>query len=213
MRVVAPYAAGNKDSLANRLMIHMQVHREALASGAPFVQIDDTYELAKMLAAATDVPGDRIYTDPATVEPPQPGPDYTMLALEAENAKTAQKEQEAVRENETKQLELTLQAETDKYKADKQSETQITVTAMKEGQNLNLEAARALLKDMPTDTLDVLKGTGELGDMVNAAIEEMRRSLQQFREQAMAPVKIVRRNGKIVGKEVNGTFVPIEEAS
>ena len=86
MRVVAPFAAGNKDSLIQRIMMHMQVHEKALAAGLPIVDADDAYNLAIELAKATDLPGNRIYTDPATVEPPPPQPVSSKSVLASPSA-------------------------------------------------------------------------------------------------------------------------------
>ena len=135
-----------------------------------------------------------------------------MLAIESENMKTQQKEAESVRENETRQMELQIESGDKRYAVDKNAETQIAVTQLKEGQQINLEAARALLKDAPLEVGQALDVSNELQRAVGEAIDNMKASLDEFRAQAVAPVKIVRENGRIVGKEVNGQFIPLEDA-
>ena len=50
MRVVAPFAAGNKDSLLQRLQFIAQIHEKALAGGLPIVDVEDSYNLALEIA-------------------------------------------------------------------------------------------------------------------------------------------------------------------
>ena len=212
MRVTAPFAAGNKDSLVQRLMVHMQVHREALAAGAPFVQIDDAYELAKMLASATDVPGDRIYTDPATVKPPPPKPDATMIALEIEDSKVKQKESDSQRDAQLENKKIDTQAALDKYRADLQAQTQITLAQINAGEKVELEKVRAMLKDTPLEVGQALENTQVVQDTLMAAVNQITNAMAAADERAIAPIKIVRdAKGKITGKKIGDDFIPIED--
>lgn len=212
MRVTAPFAAGNKDSLVQRLMVHMQVHREALAGKAPFVQVDDSYELAKMLASATDVPGDRIYTDPATLPPPEPQPNPTMIALEIEDSKVKQKESDSQRDAELKNKDIDTQAALDKYRADLQAQTQITLAQINAGEKVELEKVRAMLKDTPLEVGQALENTQVVQDTLMAAVNQITNAMAAADERAIAPIKIVRdAKGKITGKKIGDDFVPIED--
>ena len=38
-------------------------------------------------------------------------------------------------------------------------------------------------------------------------------SIRELREQHDAPIEIVRENGKITGKRVNGKFIPLRDAT
>ena len=132
MRVTAPFAAGNKDSLVNRLMLHLQIHEKALMSGAPFVDQQDAYNLLTMLADATDVAGSKIYTDPSSLPPPEPPPpDPTMIALEIEKAKAEGEIADEARQDETNRYKIDKDAELKEYTARLNSETQIAVAQLR----------------------------------------------------------------------------------
>lgn len=146
MRVTAPFAAGNKDALVQRLMIHLNIHREALASGAPFVDANDTYNLLEMLSDATDVPGSKIYTDPATVEPPPPQPDPTMIALEIENKKADNEAADEARKSELDRYKADLDAQLAQYKADLDSQDKRYATDVQSETQLRIAAANAEMK-------------------------------------------------------------------
>lgn len=215
MRVVAPFAAGNKDSLVQRLMIHMSIHEKALAAGAPFVQLDDAYELSKMLADATDVPASKIYTDPATIEPPPPPPDYQRMQLEVANKEVDNRAANDEMDAENKRLEIEADVEIKKYTVDKNQETQLMVAAMKGDQQQGLEQTKANLKNSPIELgNEAIRQNNEMIAVMNEtvadSIRQVKDALSELRAEAEAPVKIVKRNGNIVGKEVNGKFIPLE---
>lgn len=215
MRVVAPFAAGNKDSLVQRLMVHMQVHEKALAAGAPFVQVDDSYELAKMLASATDISGDKIYTDPATIPPPEPPPDYTMMALEVENKKADNQEADSQRDAALKDKEIDSDEAIRKYQIDTNAQLQLALKEMDTGAKASLEVTKADLRDAPIKEANELgrnanEIASQLSQTVKESIEQMDKAIQDMKAIQSAPVKIVRKNGKIVGKEQGGVFTPVE---
>lgn len=211
MRIVAPFAAGNKDSLVQRLMVHMQVHREALAAGAPFVQVDDTYELARLLAEATDVPGDKIYTDPASVPPKEPGPDYTLEALKIEKQKADNSAMDSQIDAQVKTKEIETDAALKQYQIDKNSELQIALAQLKEGQQINLETVRASLKEVPLNMGDAFNETKGIQAELQAMMDQINQASADLKRMQTAPVKIVRdAKGNITGKEVDGQFVPVQ---
>lgn len=212
MRMVAPFSAGNKDSLVQRLMVHMNVHREALAAGAPFVQVDDTYELAKMLASATDVMPEKIYTDPATIQPPEPGPDYTMIALEIEDKKADNQARDTeidaeiavAKEQSSTELDrykADLEASVDKYRADLQAQTQIQLAQIKEGQQANLERLKAGLKLSPIEGDDgTVIPVGNAFEAVTRSLGETMSKLDDTIKAVSAEKEIVRDDkGKVTG--------------
>lgn len=207
MRIVAPFAAGNKDSLVQRLMLHLSIHEKALAAGLPIVDQGDAYELAKMIASATDVPGDRIYTDPSTVEPPPPEPDPTMIALEIENKKVDQASEAKQLDAEVDKYQTDVQATVDKYKADKQSDTQIAIAALKGDQSLELEAKRADLRDAPikhgNEAIDNAAAAVEkLGEVIDSSIKQQDQFVRESFIDANGPREVIRENGEIVGVKV-----------
>ena len=217
MRVVAPFAAGNKDSLIQRLMIIASIHEKALSAGAPFVQIDDAYELAKELSKAADLPDYKFFTDPKTVEPAPPPPDYTMMAVENERAKIASDAEADQRKNETEQIKLEFEAqdkaqqrELDKYEVDLRAEVELIKAGAKEEGMQKLEALRASLKNEPIERgNETINKTAETLSQVVETLSTVTKTVQDLQEAANAPVKIVRKDGKIIGKEVNGKFIAV----
>jgi hypothetical protein len=210
MRIVAPFAAGNKDSLVQRLMLHLDMHSQAHQMGASFVDESDTYELAKMLASATDLPGDRIYTDPETVEPPPPQPDPTMIALEIEQQKVENdrmkienSKSDSTLDAEVKKYDIDVGATVDKYKTDKSSETQIALAALKGEQSKDLESTKAGLRDAPINKSNEM--LDQLAASLQVTTEQLTASLNELSEAANAPREIVYgENGRPMGVKVNG---------
>jgi hypothetical protein len=200
MRIVAPFAAGNKDSLLQRLMIIAQIHEKALQGGLPIVDAQDSYNLALEIAAAADVPGDRFFTDPTTVPPQPPPPDYTSIALSIEHEKV---QNEAIDEERQAQIDaaklasdgeleaakLEYEREIRKYQADLNSATQIAIAQLKAGQSVDLERVRADLKREPEERKA-------------RANEEALERLAKVVEAANRPRKVVRdEQGRVVGVE------------
>ncbi len=211
MRVTAPFAAGNKDSLVQRLMVHMGVHEKALAAGLPIVDASDAYELALMLSQATDIPGNKIYTDPKTVQPKEPGPDHTMIALEIESKKVENAAKDSELDAEVKLAQVASDAEVKTAVAQLNSDTQIALAQIKEGQQVNLEQLKARLKDAPTELGKAFDHTSKIAEELSDAVKRVNEAMDELDRKAKAPIKIVRENGKVVGKEVDGVFVPLEE--
>ena len=216
MRVVAPFAAGNKDSLVQRLMVHMQVHEKALAAGLPIVDASDAYELALMLAKATDVSGTKIYTDPTTVEPPEPGPDYTMMALEVEKQKADNAAADSQLDAQVKAAEIESDERTKELVARIQSDTQIALAQINNGTKIDLEQFKSDIKNAPVELGNkAIQATGQAVDQLNLvvaqSIGQVTEALAELKTISESPVKIVRKDGKIVGKEQGGRFTALED--
>jgi hypothetical protein len=212
MRVTAPYAAGNKDSLLQRLMLLKQIHTEAAMAGHPMVQLDDSYELALEIAKAADVAGTKFFTDPKTIEPPPEQPDPTMMAVEIEAQKVSNEAEDEARSAELDKYKADLDAETRTVLAKLNSETQIALAQLKEGQQINVETVKAQLKDAPVQLGEAFEVTNEINNQVAESIRQITEALSEMKAVAESPIKIVRENGRIVGKEVNGRFIPLEDA-
>jgi hypothetical protein len=147
MRIVAPFAAGNKDSLLQRLMILKGIHAEALAAGVSIVDEGNAYNLALEISKAMDVNGAKFFTDPETVEPAPPPPDYTAIALQIEDKKADNEAADESRQAELDKYKADLGAEMDKYKADLNAELQVALANIKGGQQLTVEQVRSRAKD------------------------------------------------------------------
>jgi len=217
MKVVAPYAAGNKDSLLQRLMMISQIHEKALMGGLPIVDAVDAYELALEIAEAADVPGERFFTDPRTVPPKEPPPDHTMIALEIENKKADNQAADSELDAQVKAAQVQSDADVKRYTAELQSQTQLALAQINNGVKVDLEKFKADVKNIPVEQGN--KAINETGDAVRelravaeASIASVAEAIEELKAQQTAPVKIVRKNGKIVGKEVGGQFVPLEDA-
>ncbi len=210
MRIVAPFAAGNKDALVQRLMILGQFQEKIMAGGLRVVTEDDVYALAQEVSKAMDVSGDKFFTDPATLPPPEPGPDYTMMALEVENKKADNQAADSQIDAEVTKYKTDIDAEMDKYKADldaqvKQYQTdvntqlQLAITQMKEGQQVNVETVKARLRDEPIEAKnDVIAKTSDNVKILTDTIKELA-------EAANAPREVIRdKDGKVTGIKQGG---------
>lgn len=209
MRVVAPYAAGNKDALLQRLLFISQQQDKAIATGLPVVTPDDVYQLNVDIAGASDAPGDRYFTDPQMIPPPEPPPDYTAMALEIEKQKA---DDEAVDEERKAQLDkykAELDAELEKYKADLDAQVKVTLEQLRAGQSVNLENVRSQLKakepkpDIKGATKELKAASQQMGKETSKALEKAVNNLSQAVEAMTAEKEIIRdKDGKIVGARV-----------
>jgi len=214
--VVAPFAAGNKDSLIQRIMIHTQVHEQALAAGLPIVDVEDSYNLALELAKATDMAGNKIYTDPNTVEPPPPPPDHTATALDIEAQKVQAEAADEARQAEIDRLKIETDSADKRYQTDINAQVQLVLADKKGEGQLTLEGVKADLKNAPIELgnqaiIDTSRAVSDLTSSMTAAISELNQAIDEIKSNASAPRKLIRENGKIVGAEVNGRVIRLED--
>ncbi len=213
MRVTAPFAAGNKDSLLQRLLVIGNIHEKALAGGLPIVDAQDSYNLALEIAKAADLPGTKLFTDPSTIPPKPPPPDYEAIRLDIAKQEVDNRANNDEMDAANKRYEIDSDNETKVALAEIQSETQLAIAGLKGEQTSELESMRNDFKNQPVTLdnekiADASRKVDELAQMVMKAQEAVGEMISDM----SAPVKIVRKNGKIVGKEVNGKFVPLEDA-
>ena len=211
MRVVAPFAAGNKDSLLQRLMMLAQVQEKAVMGGSKTVQDDDVYNLELEIASAADMTGTKFFTDPSTVEPQPPPPDHTMITLEIEKQKVDNEAQDEARQAELETLKTSTTAELDKYKADLNAQVQIVLAQLKAGQAVDVENLRARLKEAPVELGMAFDETKGMQQQLSTLFADVQRKMDEAMSLQTSPIEIVRENGKITGKRVNGKFVPIKD--
>ncbi len=205
MQVVAPFAAGNKDALLDRLLIHKQIHAEALQAGLPIVTPDDSYKLALMIAEASDVTGTNIYTDPQDIPPPPEEPDPTMIALEVENKKVDNQAIDSERDATLDKYKADLEAQTRKELANLNAEVQVALAQLKEGQQINVEKVKANLKVNPIETENGQLGVSEAfqttQEQTQALAETLTAAIQELKSLS-GPKKVVRdKQGKVTGVE------------
>ena len=205
MRIVAPFAAGNKDSLLQRLMVIAQRQDLAIQTDSLHVDPNDRYSLDLEIASAADVPGDRFFTDPATVQPPPPPPDYTAIALQIEDKKVENAAQESQLEAAQKQSESQLDAEIKRYQIDTNAQLQLALAQIKQEGAVDLEKVRAFLKEAPDFMAGVIEKTGNQQSQLQEAAERLAETLEALRNAAEQPRELVKdENGRIVGVKVNG---------
>jgi hypothetical protein len=207
MRVVAPYAAGNKDSLLERLMVvkgAMSEIIQAQANGVmqPMVMADNVYNMMLDMAAAADLTGNKYVTDPATIPPPEPQPDPTLIALDIEKQKADNQSED----NEIDRVKIETDAMTDLKKAEIASHTAIAVALINQGGSIDAENIRQAAsnarankagKDSATNT-DAIVG-------VNSSINESLEALMTAIASLNAPKRVVKdEDGNIVGVEPVG---------
>ncbi len=214
MRVVAPFAAGNKDTLVARLLTISQLQEKALAGGLPIVDASDAYNTAIELTKASDFPApDKFWTDPKTIPPKEPEPDYTLMALEVENKKADNQALDTQVDAEVKKLIAKLSAEIDKYRADLQAETQLILAQIKAGGSVDLEKIKADLKLNPIQTegqnISVAsafeagqKANEQMAEALSSTLSELTKAVETIG----APRELVRdKSGKPTGSRiVNG---------
>lgn len=129
-KLCVAYAAGNKDSLVQKLILLGQQQGAAISGGLPIVTPNNIYNTGMELAKAMDFPdGNTFWTEPAKVPPPPPPqPDPSVIAIETLRAQS----NERIKATELRQQ--TMQSEEDnafnKYKTDADNETKIKVAEL-----------------------------------------------------------------------------------
>lgn len=206
MRVVAPYAAGNKDSLLQRLMVVGDIQERIVQGGGRSVQEDDVYNLAQEVAKATDFPPDRFFTDPQTVPPPEPPPDYNAAIIQNEATKTQNEAIDEARSAELEELKIQKDSEDKRFVAELMAEKDILLAQIKQGGSEGIEKLRAKLRDQPvqlanesiTETGDAVR---QFGEQMSQAIAALNDALSELRADFEAPIEVVRdENGRIAGR-------------
>ena len=211
MRVVAPFAAGNKDTLVARLLTIAQLQEKALAGGLPIVDAKDAYNTAIELTKASDFPApEKFWTDPATVPPPEPQPDYTLMALEIENKKADNAAQDSTLDAEVKSTEIATRAEVEKYVADLRAQVDIALEQLKAGHAVDLKGVEYTLANAPIELeTQAIRDTGEqvreMKETMSQALSDVQgliSELEGFRESE----REIERDefGSITGIKVNG---------
>jgi hypothetical protein len=213
LRVVAPFAAGNKDMLVTRLLTLAQLQEKALTAQLPIVTPQDAYNTMIELTKASDITApDKFWTDPSTIPPPEPEPDYTMMALEIENKKADNQASDSQIDAEVKLREVELDAEIDKYRADLQAEVQLIVAQLNAGAKIDLESAKARLRDAPIlENNEALAGNNALVKAQEDAVRTLTEAVKELQATAGAEREVVRdKAGKVVGVKINGQLKKVK---
>lgn len=209
MRITAPFAAGNKDSLLQRLLVVANIHEKVLASGLPIVDVDDAYNLALEIAKAADLPGSKFFTDPATVPPKEPPPDYTALALEIENKKADNQATETQVDAEIDKYKADLDAQVKQYQVEANTQLQLAIANIKAGNSVDLEKVRANLKVNPIEVegeqlavSDAFSATKQAQEQMNETLRQTIDAISDLKQIVNAKKRIVRdSDGRISGVE------------
>ena len=207
MRVVAPFAAGNKDSLLQRLMMVASIHEKAMAGGLRIVDEKNAYSLATEIAKAADLSATKFFTDPTSLPPPEPPPDHTMIALEIEKQKVDGEMQDEARNAELETAKTALQDELERYKVDTNAALQIVLAQLKAGQQAELEEVKAKFK-AKNEPKSEPKAAESKGDdkalkTITKALEDVVGKVSELAEDMNAPREVVRdAKGKLTGVKI-----------
>lgn len=204
IKIVAPFAAGNKDSLLQRLLVHRGIHSEAAQSGHPMVQQDDSYQLALEIAEATDLQGTKFYTDPTTIPPPEPPPDYQAIQLEIANKEVDNRAQNDQMDAQNKEAEIAADNATKLEIARLNAEKEIVLEALRQDKALNVEEFRARLKNAPVELSNELQQRAQ--DSTSALREEvsaLNQRLDELARQVTAERELITDdNGRPIGSRL-----------
>ena len=205
MRVVAPFSAGNKDSLLQRLMLISTIHEKGLAGGLKIGDQEDAYNLALEIASAADVPGDRLFTDPATVEDEPEKPDPTMIALEIEGQKVENQATNDQLDAESSKYSTVVHADVKRDQTEVQAQTAIALAQIKAGDQVNLETVKANLRDIPinttNDSVTVLSNmVTEMNQVFTESIQTLTKALEAVDDKVDAERELIRdEQGRPIG--------------
>lgn len=225
--VTVGYAAGNKDSMVQKLMLIATKQIEALQLGLPVVQPSNYYETLVELTKAADFSSpDRFWSDPKNAPPkPPPPPDPIIVQaqikaqadaqakqLQAQHDQAAllQKEQESVRDATLKKYIADQTAQVQLITANQEAEHQKFLERMRGEHQAGLAAITAALNPQTTEAktgADTAAQHGQLIDHVMNAhkehaqrMETMMDGFTRTMKSLAGPKKILRdKAGKATG--------------
>jgi hypothetical protein len=112
-------------------------------AGAPWVTDQNLFNMAKKTAELAGYPHENLFfTDPASIPPPEPGPDPNAAAMQAEAQKAQMTMQLEGAKIQQKGQETQATVEIEKYKADLQAQTQMALEQMRQQTARELEEMR-----------------------------------------------------------------------
>jgi hypothetical protein len=226
-KISVGYAAGNKDALVSRLQLIASQQMAALQLGLPIVNPRNVYETNIELAKAADMSTpERFFQDPSQAPPPQPPqPDPTIMAAEQMKTQSAERIKQAELQSEERLKQSQMQL--DKYKADLDSNTSLSVEQMRnhhaarveefrakhsvgmkqiEGQqSAQLEEHRAKFNPKHVEATSKAKQTDATSELLNALAHSHAHHTHMLGEvlkAVSAPKRIVRdKGGRAIGTE------------
>jgi hypothetical protein len=212
-RIAVAYAAGNKDSQVQKLMMVMNLQKEAMMGGLPIVQPNNVYEAGMELIKATDLTSpERFLTNPANVPPPQPPqPDPTVMAAEQMKSQTTLQVKDAELRTQKEVTAATLQA--DREKAELEAQTKLTIEQMKSQTSLQSQDKDAehktKLHKLEHGDPEIDKKVGEVGEGVQALQQQLTETISQLQDALRTIVTAQRRirrgaDGKAEGVDIVG---------
>lgn len=140
-KISVGYSAGNKDAQVSRLMMIANFQREALAGGLPIVQPANVYATAMELTKASDFSApERFFSDPAQIPPEEPQPDPALQKAQMDAQVTTQVKQAELQQRTQSDAQ---KMEIEKYKADLDAQTKVTLEQMRLAHEKEVEAFRA----------------------------------------------------------------------
>jgi hypothetical protein len=217
-KIAVGFASGNKDAMVQRLMMILQTQMQAIEMGIPIAQPQNIHETVIELTKAGDFASpERFWTDPAKVEQAPPPPDPQMVKtqgdLAAKEAELNLKQEETAAEIQLKEMELQLKQyelqaklELEKYKIDKQAETQIALaqfsheSALIQGeQSIHGEREKEKFKAESKEQAEKPAKEAESAKE-DARVSALMEAVKSLKETLSKPRKVVRgKDGRIEG--------------
>lgn len=142
-KISVGFAAGNKDAMMARLGVIATYQEKCLAGGLPVVTPDNVHNLLVEITKAADLSTpEKYWTNPKDIPPPPPPqPDPTIMAAEQMKTQSA----ERIKQADLTQAETESQRSTafDKYRAELDAQTKLTIAQMQQQHDAEMERMRA----------------------------------------------------------------------
>lgn len=221
-KIAVGYAAGNSDTLMQKLGLVMNMQKEGMAGGLSIVQEKNIYESGmEFIKASGLTTPQRFLTNPADAPPKQPPqPDPTIMAIEQLKSQTAlhtkdmdvqQKERDSQRDYEVNRLKIATDAEVSMKTHAETLQHQRDTTEFGARKDAHLAQLNAQLNPKTLEAETKAKESASSSEVLKAMQESQQQQTQLLMDainglaKAMsAPREFVRdANGKAVGSRVS----------
>ena len=139
-----------------------------------------------------------------------------MLTFENEVQKTQNEAIDEERRAELDKYKADIDSADKRYQTDVNAQVQLILSDKKGEGQLTLEQAKAQMKNAPIELGNRrIEETGQavtaLTQTLTESIAELNQAIDEIKTNATAPRKLIRENGKVVGAEVNGQVIRLED--
>lgn len=212
-KISVGFAAGNKDAMVERLLLIINLQKEALMSGVPIVRPENLHASMLELTKASDFQApDRFWTDPQKVEQPPPPPDPTIVKAEMDAATT--RETKAA-ELEFKATELQEKTSLEKYRIDTDAKVKILLESLRAEQGGEAAAEKGAAKATAKTEQGVDKigqALASLSQGVSGASDQTMQTLAALAERvAQLEQSVSRPRQRIPVRDKTGRIVRVDD--